>query len=165
MPDNQATLFSRFWAGLQGTELRLWHMIVAAIFTTVVTTGAPIVVAHWDKKSDQISERSNELNEVASDFENNVNKLVNSGVSFDALKPEQVASLSLNVEQQIRSLNRIRPVLVNQRQKDLADEYATILVDVRNMLQDGLNAENTVRFGLAAQKLTLTRDQFVAGTS
>jgi hypothetical protein len=136
-------------------------MIVAAVITTVV----PVVVSHWDKKSEQISERSNELNEVASDFENNVNKLLTSGVSFDSLQPEQLAALSLNVEQQIRSLNKIRPVLVNNRQKSLADEYATILVDVRNMLQDGLNAENTVKFGIAAQRLTITRDQFIAGTS
>lgn len=165
MPADKPNILSRAWAGLQGTELKLWHMALAAIFTAGVSTGVPLLVAHWDKKADQISERSKQLSDTSSEFENSVNRVVRSGKTFEALKPDVLAGLSLNVEQQIKYLNQIRPVLTDDKQKQLADRYATILIEVRNMLQDGLNADNTVKFGIAAQELTVTRDQFIAGTS
>ncbi|TGS69175.1 hypothetical protein EN844_09935 [Mesorhizobium sp. M3A.F.Ca.ET.201.01.1.1] len=165
MPADKPNILARAWAGLQGTELKLWHMIVAASFSTAITTGVPLWVAHVDKKADQISERSKQLSDTASEFENNVNRVVRSGATFDALKPDVLAALSLNVEQQIKFLNQIRPVLTDDKQKQLADRYARTLIEVRNMLQDGLNAGNTVKFGIAAQELTVTRDQFIAGNS
>jgi hypothetical protein len=157
--------FARAWGHLQETELRLWHMIVAAVVTMLVTTGVPIVV-HWsDNYATMLQERSQELVEVSSDFENSVNRLVNSGPTLDSLDPAQLAALQLNIESQIRALNKISPVLREQEQRSLADEYALTLVNVRQMLQDGLRPDETGAFGVAAQELVLTRNKFLKGLS
>lgn len=157
MSEGKPGLWKRIWDGLQGTELRLWHMLVVGVFSAAV----PILVSYYEKRSELVVERSQELVEVSSEFENNVNRLVQSGETLGTLKPELLAALLLNVESQISALNRIRPV-ISSSEAPLAEQYARTLVEVRDMLQDGISPDEVRRFGIAAQKLVSTRDKLLA---
>jgi hypothetical protein len=161
MEIDRPSAWKRFWAILQDTELRLWHLIVGFLATTALT----FFVSGWDKQRDLIVERSAELVEASSRFENSVNALVNSGGSFQELNPSSLIGLYQNVEQQISALNKVRPILASDEQKSLADEYARNLIEVRSILQDGLLPEETRAFGVAAQKVVATRDKLLSRLS
>jgi hypothetical protein len=151
----------RLLARLQETELRLWHIIVGFAASTAISwlhTG-------WDQQRDLIVERSDELVAASSQFENNVNALVTSGSTFEELSPAKLALLYGNVEAQISALNKIRPILTGTEEQKLAEEYAVLLISVRNLLDDGLQPSETRDFGIAAQSLVSTRDRLLGHLS
>ncbi|MES0016147.1 hypothetical protein [Mesorhizobium sp. M0036] len=88
-----------------------------------------------------------------------------SGKTFQTLKPEELSTLLLNVDQQIGSLNQLAPALKQPNQKTYINEYTDALVRVRTILREGITPQNTRAFGEASQDLTNARDALLATIS
>lgn len=142
------------WQQLQGTELKLWHLLVVSM----VTAGASHFLARLDNEQAMVEKRSAELVEVSSDFENRVSDFIRSGAALETLGPTQTAQLMDNIEAQLRAINKIQPVLTDSAEAALAGEYAHVVVEIRDLLDGGLSIDEVRPFGDAAIRLTTTRD-------
>lgn len=157
---------SAVWTALQETELKLWHMIVGFICATIISTAIGQLAQSWGNQADMQAQmyrdRSKELLDVASDFENRVNAYVSSADNFEELSPRESALLQANIESQISALIKLRQLFSSPEKTRIADQYAEKLVVIRELLADGFIPEETREFGVTAIEITKLRDELLA---
>lgn len=139
---------------LNSTEVRIWHIVLGFFVTSIFAWHSSNV----DRYQDLLLDRSQNLVEVSSDFENRVSSFLTSGKSFESLQPDGLAALLLNIENQIGALNQIAPTLKSDQQRMYVDDYNRSLITLRRILRDGLDPKDTQEFGAAAQELVRARD-------
>lgn len=154
------------WKGLQERELKLWHMIVGFVCATLISTALGQFAQSWGNQQEMNAQiyrdRSQNLLDYASDFENRVSAFVSSSDEFSTLSPTDSALLQANIESQISALIKLRQLFSHQESIDLADQYAFQLVKVRELLADGFEPLETIEFGVAALEIVRLRDALLS---
>jgi len=146
-------------------KLKLWHLLVGGVLTSIISIGGSYWVTQHASYQAILADRSKDLVQASADFENRVRDLLISGDTFERLSRDQYAQLNGNIEIQIAALNKLTPVLSSDKQKQLAIDYQETLVDIRDVLDDGLKPENTRKFGMDAILLTKRRARLLESLS
>jgi hypothetical protein len=147
------------------TELKLWHMGVAFLLSTLLTTCVQQKMFNDNFNKTTLSERSKPLHDASGAFEQQVYKFINSGSPENGISEDEVSKVLQNIEPQLNALTSIEPMLKSGQQKHFAQEYQHKLIALRKILADGFEFSETRDFGSAALAISESKENFLASIS